>query len=151
MTTYTTNADILKYFNGLTYTDSEGTDNNISSDNVDQFIAEQSVVIDLTIGKKYNLPVTNGSDLTYLKLVCDKLVCCQIDKILRAYAMDDEADMVRRRNYCKEAKEMLDSIMDGTIPLNTAQKAFIGVKYNKTYVYNNDCQCRIEENSCSDD
>lgn len=148
---YTTNTDIKKYFNGLTYTDSEGVDNNISSDNVDQFILEQGSVIDLTIGKKYTLPLTNTDDLRYIKLICDKLVVCQIDKILRSFAMDDETELNRRRNYCKEAKQMLDDILDGKVVLNATQKSFMGIKYNKTTVYDNDCQCRIEEVACDDD
>jgi hypothetical protein len=151
MATYTTASDILNYFNGLTYTDSEGTDNNISQTDVNQFIDEQSVIIDLMIAKKYTLPITNASDLTYLKLVCDKLVVCQLDKILRAYAMDDESQFVRKRNYCKEGKEMIEDIMDGTIPLSTVQKSFGGFRYNKKTVYNSDCECRQEEVVCSDD
>lgn len=129
--TYTTSADILKYFNGLAYTDSEGVDNNISEASVEQFIEEQSVIIDLLISKKYTLPIADSSDLTYLKLVCDKLVVCQIDKILRTFAMNDESEFVRRRNYCKEAQEMLDKILDGTITLNSIQKSFAGIRYNK--------------------
>ena len=99
-------------------------------------------MIDLSIGKKYELPITNSNDLVYLKLVCDKLVVCQIDKILRSYATDDESQFVRKRNYCKEAQEMIDKIMSGEIPLNSNQKSFIGVKYNKTTVYDDDCDCR---------
>lgn len=147
---YTTANDILSYFNGLEYTDSEGADNNITEAEAVKFIDEQSTVIDLTIGKKYELPITNAADLTYLKLVCDKLVVCQIDKILRAYAMDDEPQFVRKRNYCKEAQEMLKKIIDGEIPLNTDQKSFVGVKYNKTKVYDNDCDCRQVEVECDD-
>ncbi len=148
---YTTTDDILNYFNGLEYTDSEDNDNNISETKVSQFITEQTVIIDLIIGKKYELPVTDTSDLTYLKLVNDKLVVCQIDKILRTWASDDESDKLRRRNYCKEAKEMLKDIIKGEIELNTDQKSFIGVKYNKTTVYDDDCECRIEEVDCDDD
>lgn len=151
MATYTTATDILKYFNGLAYTDSEGEDNNISEADADQFIEEQSVVIDLVIGKKYVLPITNATALTYLKLVCDKLVVCQIDKILRTFAMQDESEFVRRRNYCKEGQEMLDKIVNGDIVLDAVQKSFAGIRYNKKTVYNNDCECRQEETSCSDD
>ena len=144
---YTTNENILSYYNGLEYKDSEGNDNNVSDSEVDKFIEEQTVVIDLTIGKKYELPIIDSSDLTYLKLICDKLVVCQIDKILRAYAMDDESEFVRRRNYCKEAQEMIDKILDGDIPLNSNQKSFGGFKYNKTSVYQDDCGCRQVEAS----
>jgi len=141
---YTTAADIEKYFNGIDYEDSEGNPTNISEANVEQFIDEQTIVIDLTIGKKYILPITDSSDLTYLKLVCDRLVICQIDKTLRAYATDDEPEFVRKRNYCKEAQEMLKKIMDGEIPLNTNQKSFSAFSYNKTTVYEDGC-CKQEK------
>ena len=118
---------------------------------VDKFINEETVIINLRIGKKYVLPITDSNDLTYLKIVNDKLVVCTIDKILRAYAMDDESDMVRRRNYCKEGNEMLNKIMNGEIPLNTSQKSFIGIKYNKTTVYEDDCNCRQIEIDCKDE
>jgi hypothetical protein len=147
---YTTADDILKYFNGLTYTDNEGIDNNISSSDVSQFIDEQSVVIDMKIKKKYELPITNANDLTYLKLVCDKLVVCQIDKTLRSYASEEDSNMTRRRNYCKEAKEMLDKLISGTIELAAPQKTFRAFGYNKTTVYDNDCDCRVDEVACND-
>lgn len=145
---YTTATDILKYFNGLSYTDSEGNDNNFSEADIAQFIDEQTAIIDLTIGKKYTLPIVNSNDLSYLKLVCDKLVVCQLDKALRAYAMEDESEFVRRRNYCKEAQEMLDKIMNDTIPLNATQKSYVGLKYNKTTFYDEDCNCRTLEKTC---
>jgi phage gp36-like protein len=145
---YTTAADIQKYFNGLAYVDSEGTDNNISEANVDQFIDEQSSIIDLTLSKKYTLPISDATDLNYLKIVCDKLVVCQIDKIMRTFAMDDEAQFMRRRNYCKEAQEMLDKLMSGEISLSATQKSFSALKYNKKTVYDNDCECRQNEVDC---
>ena len=148
---YTTTDDILSYFNGFDWTDNEGTENNISEAEGQKFINEQTVIIDLRIGKKYILPITDSSDLTYLKIVNDKLVVCIIDKILRAYAMDDESDKVRKRNYCKEANEMLDKILNGEIPLNTDQKSFGAFSYNKTTVYDEDCDCRQIEVDCKDD
>jgi len=144
---YTTASDILKYFNGLTYTDSEGADNNISEADVEQFIEEQGLIIDLIIGDKYLLPITNTTALNYLKLICDKLVVCQIDKILRTFAMADESEFVRRRNYCKEAKEMLDKIVSGEIVFDTIQKSSAAFRYNSTSIYKtSDCGCRQEEN-----
>jgi len=145
---YTTSADILSYFNGLEYQDSEGNNNNFDETEVSKFIDEQTVIIDLTISKKYQLPITDSKDLTYLKLVCDKLVVCQLDKALRAYATDDESQYVRRRNYCKEAQEMINKIMNGEIPLNSNQKSFMAIKYNKTTVYDNDCDCRQNIRRC---
>lgn len=147
---YTTPDDILSYYNGLTYTNRGGADNNISEAESQKFIDEQTAIINLRIGKKYELPITDDDDLTYLKIVNDKLVVCIIDKILRSFAMDDESDMVRRRNACKEAEKMLSDIMDGTIPLNTTQKSSAGFSYNKTTVYQDGC-CRQEEVECEDD
>lgn len=141
---YTTSTDILKYFNGLEYADSAGVPTNISEANVDQFIDEQTVIIDLTISKKYVLPIADSSDLGYLKLVCDKLVVCQIDQTLRTYATDENVEFLRKRNYCKEAQEMLKKIMDGEIPLNAAQKSFNAFAYNKTSVYEDPC-CKIDK------
>lgn len=149
--TYTTTTDILKYFNGFAYSDSEGNPNNISETDVEQFIEEQSLIIDLNLKKKYTLPITDATDLNYLKLLCDKLVVCQIDKTLRTFAYDDEEGMSRRRNYCKEAQEMMNKLIYGDIDLNSQQKTFRPFKYNKTTVYNNDCDCRQNLKSCNDD
>lgn len=146
---YTTNLDILKYFNGLEYVDSKGNETNLAAASVDQFIDEQTSIIDLIIKSKYLLPITDSDDLAYLKLVTDKLVVCQIDKILRTNATDDESEFVRKRNYCKEAKEMLKSIMDGDITLTALQTASLN-SYNKTTVYDDDCDCRIEEIDCDE-
>jgi len=140
MAIYTTANDIKKYYNGLNYTDSDGNPTNISEANVNQFISEQSVKIDMFIGRKHTLPITNASDLVYLKLICDNAVVCQIDKILRTFSTDEESDMVRNRNTCKEAKEMLDNIMNSSTPLLTAQKSLSGFRYNKTTVYSNTCK-----------
>lgn len=147
---YTTTDDILKYFEGLGYTDSEGSDNFISESEASQFIDEQTVIIDLKIAAKYTLPITNSNDLIYLKLACDKLVVCQIDKILRTYATDDESEFVRRRNYCKEAKNMLDDLISGEIILNSPQAGFSLNKYNKTTVYDKDSDCRVVEVDSND-
>jgi len=144
---YTKALDVLKYFNGLSYNDSEGKDNNISEANVEQFIEEQSIIIDLTIGDKYILPITNTAALNYLKLICDKLVVCQIDKILRTFAMADESDFVRRRNYCKEAQEMIDKILNNEIVFDVIQKTSGNFRYNSSSVYKtSDSGCRQEEN-----
>lgn len=147
---YTTSADIKKYFLGLDYTDNEGSPTLTPEADIIQFIDEQTSVIDLVIGKKYILPITNSDDLSYLKLINDKLVVCQIDKQTRAYSSDDEDEFKRRRNYCKEAQEMLDKIMNGKIPLNATQKSFRAFKYNKTTVYQDDCECRVEEVKCDE-
>ena len=147
---YTTPTDILKYFLGLAYEDSEGNDNFITEADATQFIEEQTAIIDLQIGKKYTLPLTDSDDLTYLKIVCDKLVVCQIDKTLRTFSNDDENEFVRRRNYCKEGNDMIKNIMDGKIPLNATEKSFRAIKYNKTTVYDSDCDCRQEEVTCSE-
>ena len=144
---YTKALDILKYFNGLSYNDSEGTDNSISEANVEQFIEEQSIIIDLTIGDKYILPITDTTALNYLKLICDKLVVCQIDKILRTFAMADESEFVRRRNYCKEAQEMINKILNNEIVFDVIQKTSGNFRYNSTSVYKtSDSGCRQEEN-----
>lgn len=147
---YTTKEDIESYYLEGLYKDSEDNDNAITETEADKFIDEQTAVINLVIGKKYILPIDNANDLIYLKLVNDKLVVCQIDKILRTWANDDESEFVRKRNYCKEAKEMLDKIMNGEIPLNATQKSFRAFNYNKTTVYQDDCECRIEEVACDD-
>ncbi len=146
---YTTTDDIIHYFM-LSYTDSEGSDNFISESEASQFIDEQTVIIDLKIAAKYTLPITNSSDLIYLKLVCDKLVVCQIDKILRAYATDDESEFARRRNYCKEANKMLEDLISGEIILNSPQAGLSLNAYNKTTVYDKDSDCRVVEVDSND-
>ena len=147
---YTTASDVQKYFLGLKFVDSKGNDTLTPEADFDQFIDEQSAIIDLKIAAKYTLPITDLIDLNYLKLVCDKLVVCQVDKQLRTYATDDEPEFVRRRNYCKEAKEMLDHLISGDVVLNSPQNGLSLNNYNKTTVYDDDCDCRIEEVSCND-
>jgi hypothetical protein len=99
---YTTAADVQKYLNGLKYTDSEGNDNNISESNVDQFIDEQGLVIDLILAKKYTLPISDATDLNYLKLICDKLVVCQIEhlQLMTSRNLCAAATIARRRKKC---------------------------------------------------
>lgn len=147
---YTTKEDIESYYLEGLYKDSEGNDNAITETEAAKFINEQTAFIDLVIGKKYILPITNANDKIYLKLVNDHLVVCEIDKIFRTWASDDESEFVRKRNSCKKAKEMLDKIMNGEIPLNATQKSFRAFKYNKTKVYKDDCECRVEEVKCDD-
>ena len=150
MTDYSTSGDIQKYFLGLEYQDSEGSDTLTPEADINQFITEQSAIIDLRIGFKYTLPITDPTDLVYLKLICDKLVVCQIDKQLRTYSTDDEWNFIRRRNYCKEAEAMIKSLIDDDIVLNSPQTGLSLNKYNKTKVYDDGCGCRIEEVDCNE-
>ena len=148
---FTTRDDVMSYYINLSLKDSEGNDNDITEADVDRWIDEETIIIKLTIGKKYLLPITNTDDLTYLKLINEKLVVCKIDRIIRAATTDEEKEMMRRRDACKEAQEMLKKILSGEILLNADQKSFRAFNYNKTTVYDEDCDCRQIEKECEDE
>jgi len=134
MATYTTVANIKSYYMGL-----DVDADYITTADITLFISESSVKIDLTLKKKYVLPFSDADDLTYLKLVCDKMVVCKIDKIMRANKTEEEEKFSRDRGYCKEAKEMLDDLINGKIELTATQKSFKPMKYNATETEDDEC------------
>lgn len=138
MTDYTTVESVESHYLGAKF---EASSDYLTDTIVGNFITEQSLVIDFAIKKKYTLPITDADDLTYLKLVCDKMVVCKIDKILRQNAAPDEEAFRRNRGYCKQAKEMLDKILNGEIELEAPQSSFKSIKYNKTEVSTDDEEC----------
>lgn len=141
MAPYTTTPDIQSYYLGAEFL---STSDYLTPTVIDRFIAEKSTIIDFAIKKKYTLPITDANDLTFLKVLCEKLVVCQVDKILRQNSTPEESDFRRERGYCKKAKEMLDKILNGDIELNTPQKSFKPIKYNKTEVSTDgEEECRL--------
>ena len=71
---FTTRDDVMSYYINLSLKDSEGNDNDITEADVDRWISEETIIINLTIGKKYILPITNTDDLIYLKLINEIIV-----------------------------------------------------------------------------
>lgn len=134
MSSYTTAADIEGYFMGLDIADSS---DNFSTAQIDKDIEEMSLFIDMKLKKKYQLPFSDDDDLTYLKLICEKLVVDKMDKILRITSDSEEKKYDRLRNLGKEARDMLESLLNGDIELNAIQNSFQPIKYNKT---NNCCE-----------
>jgi len=129
MAKYTATTYIRAYYMGL----GVNSDYIIETD-IQRFIDESSIKINLTLKKKYTLPFTDSDDLIYLKLICEKMVVCKIDKIMRANSTEGEEKFNRNRGYCKEAEEMLNDLLNGKITLTSVQKSYRGIKYNTVEV-----------------
>lgn len=126
MTDYTNKVDIRSY-----YMDNTTDPDYITDAEIERYITETSTIIDLKLQKKYTLPFSNASDLIYLKLVCEKMIVCKIDKIIRANSTEEEnQNFDRRRGYCKEGQQMIDDLLNGSIELTSPQKSFRPMKYN---------------------
>lgn len=135
MADYTDVASIQAYYLGVKFT---STSDYLTTVIIGNFITEQTNVINFVLKKKYTLPITDIDDLLYLKVVCDKMVVCKVDKILRQNANDEENIFDRSRGCEKAVKAMLDKILNGQIELNTPQISFKPIKYNKTEVSTDD-------------
>lgn len=135
MAGYTTVPSVQAYYLGVKFI---ATADYLTDTIIGNFIDEQSAIIDLNIKKKYTLPITNSNDLLFLKVLCEKMVICKIDKILRQNANSEEEVFKRSRGYCKSSQEMLNKILNGEIELNTTQKSFKPINYNKTEVSTDD-------------
>ncbi len=75
---YALPTDIEADFKDITF----GADDNVTGDDVTQFIVEADALINSYIGTVYTVPVTTGDGLNVLKLLSRSLVSNRIKKIL---------------------------------------------------------------------
>jgi|GEM_PF-3054647 len=103
----------------------------LSTDEILAHIVTQSVLIDMTIRKKYTLPIAadERDDLIFLKMINEWLVVGIVDDIIRE--KDPSQTLERSRDYGKDALEWLKKITDGDIILNSSEKES-AIKFNNT-------------------
>lgn len=111
---YATVSDVSAYYLNKSFTSNTlVTDTEILS-----MIDQYSAIIDARLSKNFTVPITDSTDLKILKMLCVKLVVCDVDGVFRA----NDKKFDRKRNICKEAETLMEQLLDGTIPLATAQK-----------------------------
>ena len=135
MSAYTTAPEVQVYYLGVKF---ESSSDYLTDTVIDTFITNQSAVMDSVLKKKYELPITDDSDLLVLKYICYKFVFYNIDRILTQNASAEEAEFARSRGYGKQAKDMMQKILDGIIELDSPQKSYKAISYNKTTVSTDD-------------
>lgn len=129
MSAYTTYTDVQNYFMGLDFTDSDY----LKDATVATWIDEFSTKIDITIGRRYSLPISNSIDLVYLKQLCERLVVGQIDDLLRNNSdlEVNKKEFLRKRNYTKKAESELERLFSGMIQLNSSPKSLRPIRYKR--------------------
>jgi hypothetical protein len=123
---YCTVNDVERYYLG---TDFGATSAYVTDVEVGEFIDEEAAAMNLSLKKKYALPITDADDLTVLKSINAKLVVGIIDEIIRE--KDPEGKLERSRSFRKEAMDTLKAIETGDITLMTSGKGS-PIKFNQT-------------------
>lgn len=113
---YATTDNVQAQYMGI---DFSVTGAKITAAEVQSMIDDYSALIDARIGTLYHLPITNTSDLRLLKLVCIKLVVCDIDGIIREKLPDKK--LARKRDVCTEASDLLHDLTSGKLNLNSTK------------------------------
>ena len=124
---YTTAKKVQGYYMGLNFE----TSDYMTKTEVKAWIAENAAIINASLKRKYNLPITNADDLLILQIINEKFVVGKIDGILRQKAKDDQKMFNRDRNCTKEANDLLAKIISGEMLLNTAPKLLAPISYNQ--------------------
>lgn len=132
--------NVEAYFLGKKF----GCDDYLTHDEVQEFIRQESLTLDIQIKTRYSLPITNTNDLVILKMIVEKLVSGTVDDIMRE--KDKDAKFERTRNLRKEAKGMIDMIMKGQLLLNTSRKNSV-IKFNKTDSEGNTVEKRFKDSN----
>ena len=93
----------------------------VSESDVETFIAQSENYINAKIGHRYQLPITKVSNPvghSILSLIATYMVVCRIKRVLEVKNVVREADqIVKNVDYCKEAKDMLDEVVNGKLTL----------------------------------
>lgn len=122
---YTTAEDVQKYYLGTVFEDSDY----LKLETITQWIAEFSSEIDMTLRRKYTLPISDASDLIFLKILCEEMVVGKADDVLRVSATDEEKEFLRFRGYTKKSTKKLENLMSGKLILAQPQKSLAPIKY----------------------
>jgi len=127
MMSYTTPKKIQGYYMGLDFDKSDY----IVKSEVKAWIAEYAALINSSLKRKYNIPITNADDLLILQVINEKFVVGKIDGILRQNATDEEKKFIRDRNCTKDANDLMGKIISGEMLLNTSPKLLSPISYNQ--------------------
>lgn len=122
---YCTTQDVEIYYLGTTFKCGDYIDNGKAQ----EFIEEDTALINSMIKGRYSLPIRNTQDLIILKTINVKMVVGTIDDIFRE--RDEKGQFVRGRDTRKEAMALLKQIKDGEIILDGTSKASV-IKFNNT-------------------
>lgn len=115
-------ADIQKYYRKIVFS---GT-SDITNTDVDAFITNADAEIDATLQKFYVTPITGTESLKLMKLISEKLVVGEVDRVLR----EGKAKIDEKENYVdfkKEGHDLLKDILKGNIKLIDAKYIGSGV------------------------
>lgn len=82
------------------------------------FIPEVDTIIDGYIGRVYELPITNVTDLLILEYIATRMVACEIAHVLVLQASGEISPIVQR--WCDTAKQKLQDIMTRKLPLSNS-------------------------------
>lgn len=124
---YTTPKAIQSYYLGIDFEKSDY----MTKSEIRNWIAEFSVKVDSSIRRIYSLPVSNANDLVILKMITEKFVVGKIDGIMRVSTTDEDKKYLRNRNCTKEANDLLQSLMNGSVQLETPPKSISPIGYQK--------------------
>jgi hypothetical protein len=96
----------------------------VTEEDVAEFIAQAESYINAKIAKKYTLPIVSASSpngFNILKTISTYMVVCRIRGVLEIKNVIKEADqIVKTKDYCKEAQQLLDEVVDGSLLLPDA-------------------------------
>lgn len=120
---YCTVTDILAYYLGKTFNSSDY----LTDTKVDALIAGDYSLINIKLKTRYSLPITDTNDLLFLKMINEMLTVGTIDDIFREKTEDGKFN--RQRNTRKEALDLLESLVKGTLVLDGSIKDSV-IKFN---------------------
>jgi len=111
-TTYQEVDRLLKWF-------SFSASSKVTIDDVNTyFIPEVDTIIDGYIGRVYELPITNATDLLIIEYIATRMVACEIAHVLVLQASGEISPIVQR--WCDTAKQKLQDIMTRKLPLSNS-------------------------------
>lgn len=132
--------DIKAYYLGKTFSSSDY----LTDTKVEALIAGDYALINIKLKSKYSLPISDSNDLLFLKMINEMLTVGTIDDIFREKTEDGKFN--RQRNTRKEALDLLDSLMDGTLVLDGSSKDSV-IKFNLIDSNGNEVQKRFKDSN----
>lgn len=121
MASYATNAHVASEFKDITFS---GT-TKVTSTEVDDFIDQAEAEINARVGKKYEVPLTNASDILIARQIVVWMVSDRVRKIIQVKDIGGEElkQGVRPPGGRKEAMALLKEIVSGEMELASDLKS----------------------------
>ena len=110
--------DIVENMKGVSF----GASTAVTSDALNNMIAQESAVIESSLQSQYSLPILDGTALLFLKKICIDLVVFRVAKVLQpktSIAAPDrklEQEIAHESAY-KSAMKLLKLLMSGDVQL----------------------------------